>query len=90
VQVDNNRVLYLWDTEYNLNEKLSCKDFEIYEYDFFLVIGKQLYSHSPRIDCIKIDKTKKWKYMNIQGFPEHLSIESIEFDKLIDKINNVV
>lgn len=89
VKIDNNKVLFLWDTEYNLNKKLPCTDFEIYEQDFYLTMGRQVYCKGPKTDCIKIDKKKKWKYMGTHGFPEHLMIETKDFDKLIADINNV-
>jgi hypothetical protein len=85
VELDNGKVLYLWDTEYNLNKKFPCSDFEIYEDKFFKLTGRQIYPLSDKIQPIRIDKKAKWNYMKQYGTMEHLYIESINFDELLEK-----
>ena len=65
IELNDNEVLYLWDTEYNLNKKFPCSDFEIYEESFFKLIGRQIYPLSEKIQLVKIDKKAKWNFMKI-------------------------
>ena len=88
IECDTNKILYLWDYDYNLRKKFPCLDFEIYEDNFFKLIGRQVYTLSDRIEPLTIDKTAKWKYINKIGAPGHLQTDSINFDKLIEEYNN--
>lgn len=88
IELNENEVLFLWDTEYNLNKKFPCLDFEIYEDDFFKLLGKQIYPSSEKIKPIKIDKKAKWNYMKQYGVSGHLETEKINFDELISRYNN--
>jgi len=88
VELNDYEVLYLWDTEYNLNKKFPCSDFEIYENDFFKLIGRQIYPLSEKIQSVKIDKKTKWNFMKQYGASGHLEIEKINFDQLLEKYNN--
>ncbi|WP_194778675.1 hypothetical protein, partial [Pararhodonellum marinum] len=88
VALNNNEVLYLWDTEYNLNKKFPCLDFEIYEISFFKLIGRQIYPLSEKIHPVKIDKKAKWNFMKQYGASGHLETEKINFDNLLTKYNN--
>ena len=88
VELEKNKVLYLWDTEYNLKKKFPCLNFEIYEDNFFKLVGRQLYPLSEKIEPIKIDRKAKWNYMKKYGVFEHLDTENIDFDELIEKYNN--
>ena len=88
IEYDTDKVLYLWDHDYNLKKKFPCLDFEIYEDNFFQLFGRQVYPLSDRISPLTIDKKAKWNYMNKIGAPGHLQSESKNFDKLIDEYNN--
>jgi hypothetical protein len=88
VELNDNEVLYLWDSEYNLNKKFPCLDFEIYEDNFFKLIGRQIYPLSEKIQPVQIDKKRKWNYMKQYGASGHLEIEKIDFDELLTKYNN--
>ena len=88
VELDENKVLYLWDIEYNLNKKFPCFNFEIYEDDFFKLTGRQIHPLSDKIQPIEIDKKSKWNYMKQYGGLGHLEIENIGFDKLLAKFHN--
>ncbi len=88
IELNDNEVLYLWDTEYNLNKKFPCLDFEIYEDNFFKLIGRQIYPLSEKIQPVKIDKKAKWNFMKTYGASGHLEIEKINFDELLQKYNN--
>ncbi|MEY5047839.1 MAG: hypothetical protein RLZZ175_1198 [Bacteroidota bacterium] len=88
VELNDNEVLYLWDTEYNLNKKFPCLDFEIYEDNFFKLIGRQIYPLSEKIQPLKIDKKAKWNFMKQYGALGHLETENINFDELLRKYNN--
>ena len=88
IEYDTDKVLYLWDYDYNLKKKFPCLDFEIYEDNFFKLFGRQVYPLSDRISPLLIDKKAKWNYMSKIGAPGHLQTESKNFDKLIDEYNN--
>ena len=88
VELNDNEVLYLWDTEYNLNKKFPCLDFEIYENSFFKLIGRQIYPLSEKLKPVQIDKKAKWNFMKTYGASGHLEIEKINFDELLQKYNN--
>jgi hypothetical protein len=88
IELNENEVLYLWDTEYNLNNKFPCLDFEIYEDNFFKLIGRQIYTLSEKVHPLKIDKKAKWNYMKTYGASGHLETEEIDFDELLQKYNN--
>ncbi len=88
IGLNDSEVLYLWDTEYNLNKKFPCLDFEIYEDSFFKLIGRQIYPLSEKIQPVNIDKKAKWNFMNTYGASGHLEIEKINFDELLQKYNN--
>lgn len=88
IELKDNEVLYLWDTEYNLNKKFPCLDFEIYDDSFFKLIGRQIYSLSEKVQPFKIDKKAKWNFMKTYGASGHLQIEKANFDELLQKYNN--
>ncbi len=88
IELDTDEILYLWDTEYNLNKKFPCLEFEIYDGRFYEIIGKQIYILSEKIKPINIDKKAKWNYLKQYGIPEHLEIEKINFDDLLHKYNS--
>lgn len=85
IEFDKNKVLYLWDTAYNLHKKFPCLNFEIYEDKFFKLTGRQIYPLSKKIQPIKIDKQAKWNYMEKYGVFGHLEIEHIDFNELMEK-----
>ena len=87
VELGEDKVLYLWDTEYNLNKKFPCLDFEIYEDAFFKITGRQIHPLSDKVQPIEIDKKSKWNYMKQYGTFGHLETENINFDELLEKYN---
>jgi hypothetical protein len=88
IEYDTDKILYLWDHDYNLRKKLPCLSFEIYEERFFKLFGRQVYSLSDRIDALTIDKKAKWNYMSKIGAPGHLQTDNVNFDKLIEEYNS--
>ncbi len=88
IEINQNEVLYLWDTEYNLNKKFPCLKFEIYSEVFFNLTNRQIYQLSEKIQPMQIDKKAKWNFIKQNGAPKHLEIEKINFDKLFEKYNN--
>jgi len=88
IEYDTDKVLYLWDYDYNLRKKFPCLDFEIYEENFFKIFGRQVYPLSERIKPLIIDKKTKWNYMRKIGAPGHLQTDSKNFDRLMEEYNN--
>lgn len=88
IEYEKDMVLYIWDLEFNLHKKLPCLDFEIYENDFFELLGRQIYTQSKKIVPIIIDKKTKWNYLGEYGGPENLSTENINFDVLLERFNS--
>jgi hypothetical protein len=88
IEYDTDKVLYLWDYDYNLRKKFPCLDFEIYEENFFKLFGRQVYPLSERIKPLTIDKKSKWNYMRKIGAPGHLQTDNTNFDRLIEEYNN--
>lgn len=87
IEYDTDKVLYMWDYDYNLQKKFPCLEFEIYGENFFEVLGRQIYPLSARVKPLIIDKKAKWNYMSEEGVPGHLQIYNIGFDKLLDEYN---
>lgn len=88
IEYDTDRILYLWDYDYNLQKKFPCLDFEIYEDNFFKLAGRQVYPLSDRINPLTIDKKAKWNYISKAGAPEHLETCNVNFDKLTGEYNS--
>lgn len=88
IEYDTNKILYLWDYDYNLRKKFPCLDFEVYEDNFFKLLGRQVYPLSDRIKPLTIDKKAKWNYMSKIGTPGHLQTDNINFDKLVEEYNS--
>jgi hypothetical protein len=95
------KVLYLWDREYNLNKIFPSLQFEIYEKFYFELTGKQINPLSDKVAPVMIDPKKKWKFLKqiditehwaeqLVGAPEFVSTENINFDKLINEIENKI
>lgn len=88
IEYDSDKVLYLWDYDYNLRKKFPCLDFEIYEDDFAKFFGRQVYPLSIRIKPVTIDRKAKWNYLKKIGAPVNLETAHVNFDKLIEAYNN--
>jgi hypothetical protein len=88
IELYNDEILYLWDTEYNLNKQFPCLDFEIYDNEFFKLIGRQVYTLSEKIQPVNINKKAKWNFIKHFGAPGHLETEKINFENLLDKYNS--
>jgi hypothetical protein len=87
IEYDSNKVLFLWDYDYNLRKKFPCLEFELYDDDFFRLFGRQVYPLSERIKPILIDKKAKWNYLSRFGSPGNLETETVDFDKLVQDYN---
>lgn len=87
IELNENEVLYLWDSEYNLDEVFPCLNFEIYESEYFGFSGTQINALSEKIEPITIDKNAKWNFMKANKIFESLEIEKINFDELLEKYN---
>jgi len=96
VELCSDKVLYLFDSEYNLSKKFPCLQFEIYENSFFELTGRQIYPLSQKTNPVTIIQKNKqrWEYMleidtseQLLGAREFTLIENINFDQLIKKIN---
>lgn len=81
------KVIFLWDTDYNLNKVLPCMEFELYEESFIRLSGRQLNPLSEKIKPILIDRKAKWKYLSAYWAPGQLETMETDFDELIKKIN---
>ncbi len=88
VEMENSQVLYLWDTEYNLHKNFPCLEFEIYEDEFFNVIGRQINPLSEKIKPVVIPEESKWNYLG-KTDPQHMEVERKNFDKLVDKMSQM-
>ncbi|WP_462249302.1 hypothetical protein [Ferruginibacter sp.] len=88
IEYDTDKVLYLWDYDYNLKMKFPCLDFEIYEEKFLKLFSRQVYPLSEPINPLIIDKKAKWNYMSKIGAPGNLQTQNISFDKLIEEYNS--
>jgi hypothetical protein len=88
IEYETDKILYLWDYDYNLQKKFPCLDFEIYDDKFFKLFGRQVYPLSEHINPLIIEKKAKWNYMSKTGAPGHLQIENKNFDKLIEEYIN--
>ncbi|HPN69858.1 MAG TPA: hypothetical protein PLZ32_10080 [Saprospiraceae bacterium] len=88
IEYDIDKVLFMWDYDYNLRKKFPCLDFEIYEENFFKLLGRQVYPQSDRIKPMTIDSKAKWNYMSKIGSAGHLETMNVSFDKLIEDYNN--
>jgi hypothetical protein len=89
VETEDCDILYLWDTDYNLKKNFPCLEFEIYNKEFYELIGRQINPISDKFKPIVIDAKAKWNYLRKVAVPEHLTIEKRDFKKLIEQINNV-
>jgi hypothetical protein len=90
IEYDDDKVLYLWDYDYNLRKKFPCLDFEIYEESLFKLLGRQVYPLSGPIKPLAIDKKAKWNYIKKIGAPGQLQTDSTNFEKIIEAYNNCV
>lgn len=90
IEYEIDRILYLWDFDYNLRKKMPCLKFEIYEDNFNKIVGRQVYALSERIKPIIIDKKAKWNYMGKVGTPGQLETAEKNFNDLINEFNNCV
>ncbi|MDQ2657158.1 MAG: hypothetical protein M3Y60_07025, partial [Bacteroidota bacterium] len=88
VEMENSQVLYLWDTEYNLHKNFPCLEFEIYEDEFYKVIGRQINPLSEKIKPVIIPEESKWNYLG-KTDPQHMEVERKNFDKLVDKMSQM-
>lgn len=88
IEYDTDKIIYIWDIEYNMHKDFPCLNFEIYEENFFKLLGRQIYPLSARITPVTIEKSAKWNYMGKIGAPGNLETEAKNFDKLIAEYNN--
>jgi hypothetical protein len=89
IETDNSDILYLWDNDYTLKKNFPCLEFEIYDKDFYALIGRQVNSLGNKFKPIVINAKAKWTYLTKVGLPDHLTIDRKNFNRLVDEINNV-
>ena len=89
IETADKGIFYLWDNDYNLRKNFPCLEFEIYNEDFYSLIGRQVNPLTERIKPIVIDAKTKWEYLKKVGGPGHLAIEKRGFDEVLKQINNV-
>lgn len=87
IEYGTGKVLYLWDYDHSLRKKFPCPDFEIYEDNFFRLLGRQIYPLSDRTEPVLIDRKAKWNYLRRFGAPGHLQTDNTSFDKLVEDFN---
>lgn len=88
IEMDDNRLLHLWDLSHELKKALPCLTFEIYDDDFYAAIGKPVNALSEKTQpAITISAKAKLAYLAKLGMPEHMRIEKKNFDKLVEEIN---
>jgi hypothetical protein len=85
VEYEPGKILYLWDTEYNLNMTFPCLEFELYEESFYKLMGRRLNPLSDKIKPVLIDRKAKWNYMDKYGSPGELETVEIGFEELLVK-----
>jgi len=90
VEYEPGKILYLWDTVYNLNKTFPCLDFELYEESFFKLLGRRLNPLSEKIKPALIDRKAKWNYMKKFWSPVELETEEMGFEELIVKFNSCI
>ncbi|AYL95607.1 hypothetical protein [Mucilaginibacter celer] len=83
IEYEPDKLIYLWDYDYNLQKRFPCLEFEIYEESFSKLSGRQVYPLSERIAPIVIEKNAKRNYLDKFGVPGNLEIVEINFDKLV-------
>lgn len=81
LEIGERHVLYLWDAEYNLEDKFQCLHFEVYGSEF--ITDRMLYPLSDRVEPVVLDRNKKWELMSSPGLPEHKHIEEAGFDEVV-------
>ena len=87
VEYEPGRMMYLWDTEYNLNKTFPCLEFELYEDAFFKLLGRKLNPLSEKIKPLLIDRKAKWKYLEKYGVPGEMETVEVGFEELLAKFN---
>lgn len=85
IELGENEVLHLWDAQYNLKKKFPCLDFDIYGEEFSMLTGRQIYPLSGKVEPLQISSRAKWNFMKQYEIPEHLEIEKISFDTILEK-----
>lgn len=87
IEYDTDRVLFLWDYDYNLRQHFPCLEFEIYEERFARLLGRQVYTRSEPFPAITIDKKSKWNYLRKTHWPLNLTTLDVNFDQLVLDMN---
>lgn len=86
VEVANDQLLYVWDFDHNLRKGFPCLEFEFYDEEFQVLIGRQINPISEKIKPIVIDSEGKWNYLKKFGSPGHMEIRKGNFDRIIEKM----
>jgi hypothetical protein len=87
IEYDTDRVLFLWDYDYNLRKRFPCLDFEIYEERFAKLVGRQVYATGKPLSGVMIDKKAKWNYLRKVNWPANLTTLDVNFDQLVFDMN---
>lgn len=83
VEYAPDHILYIWDTEYNLNKVFPCLQFDLYEPDFAALTGMVLHPRSGKIEPLHIDSAAKWKHLGEFGGPGEWQAERRNFEELM-------
>jgi len=86
VEVSKNRILYLWNNNFDLKSPFPCLNFEIYTKEFQALIKRPINPTSEKIKPFVISKKNKMKLYEEIG-PEHLDVHGNDFDELIKPDN---
>jgi len=89
VEMDDDRILYIVDIDHNLRKGFPCLHFELYSDTFYNLVGRQINPLSEKIKPIIVDAESKWKYFKKSRMPVHLETKKTNFDRLLEKINNM-
>ena len=87
IEYDTDRVLFLWDYDYNLRKRFPCLEFEIYEERFARLLGRQVYARSEPFPAVTIAKKAKWNYLRKIHWPRNLTTLDVNFDQLVSAMN---
>jgi len=88
VKINDFQTLFVWDYEYNLDRKFPCLHFEIYEKKFYELTNQIINFKSEKITPINIAPENKWNYLRKNGISKQIELIDINFDVLVNQINN--
>jgi hypothetical protein len=91
IEMNDGRILYIWDDDYNLKKNFPAHSFELYDEEFSMVIGRRLNPLSEKVNPILIDAKAKWAYFEkTEGAPENMTFEKKDFSKLVSAMSAAI